>query len=132
MRENLDPFEEHSDSEVWDALALVQLESLIEEFEFKLNQPIEEGATVFSVGQKQLICLARAVLRKNRILVMDEATANVDMKTDALIQKIIKKQFAGCTVVTVAHRLDTIIDSDRVLVLSNGRVKEFGRPHELL
>ena len=84
------------------------------------------------MGQKQLVCLARAILRKNKILVLDEATANVDMETDALIQQTIKEKFKNCTVLTVAHRLDTIIESDRVLVLNHGNVEEYDHPHTLL
>uniref|UniRef100_A0A3B4B714 ABC transporter domain-containing protein n=1 Tax=Periophthalmus magnuspinnatus TaxID=409849 RepID=A0A3B4B714_9GOBI len=86
----------------------------------------------FSVGQRQLVCLARAVLRKNRILVIDEATANVDPRTDELIQKTIRQKFKACTVVTIAHRLNTIIDSDRILVLDNGVIQELDRPVTLL
>ena len=87
---------------------------------------------MFSVGQKQLICLARAILRKNRILVMDEATANVDMDTEGLIQQKIQEKFSSCTVVTIAHRLETVIESDRILVLREGEAIEFGHPHDLL
>ena len=132
MRENLDPFSHYSDQEVWEALEDVQLKYVIEQFESKLQEPVSEGASVFSVGQKQLICLARAILRKNRIIVLDEATANVDMETDRLIQETIKRKFSDCTVITVAHRLETVITSDRILVLSHGRVKEYGHPHQLL
>ena len=78
------------------------------------------------------MCLARAILQKNKILILDEATANVDMETDSLIQDTISKKFSNCTVLTIAHRLDTIIKSDRVLVLSQGEIKEFGHPRNLL
>ena len=132
MRENLDPFSHYSDKEVWDALEDVQLKHVVYAFEKKLEEPISEGSSVFSVGQKQLVCLARAILRKNKILVLDEATANVDMDTDALVQKTIKEKFKSCTVLTVAHRLDTIIESDRILVLSHGMVVEYDPPHSLL
>ena len=132
VRENLDPFAQYTDKEVWEALEDVQLKHVVDGFKQKLEEPIAEGASVFSVGQKQLICLARAILRKNKILVLDEATANVDMETDALIQETIKRKFSHCTILTVAHRLDTIIRSDRILVLSHGKVKEYDHPHTLL
>lgn len=93
---------------------------------------INSGGSNLSVGQKQLICLARAVLKKTRILIIDEATANVDYKTDQIIQKTIREQFSECTVLTIAHRLATVVDSSRILCLSEGEVKDFDKPSVLL
>ena len=132
MRYNLDPFDEYNDDKLWMALEEVKLKELIKEMPSGLNTKITEGGTNFSVGQRQLVCLARAILRENKILVMDEATANVDPQTDGLIQKTIRQKFAECTVLTIAHRLNTVIDSDRILVMDAGRCVEFGTPHELL
>lgn len=106
----------------------VELKSAINGLQFMVT----EGGSNFSVGQRQLVCLARAILRNNKILVLDEATANVDPQTDALIQKTIRRRFADCTVLTVAHRLHTIMDSDRVLVMEGGYAKEFDIPYKLL
>uniref|UniRef100_T1IZ29 ABC transporter domain-containing protein n=1 Tax=Strigamia maritima TaxID=126957 RepID=T1IZ29_STRMM len=97
-----------------------------------LDTEIQGGGHNLSVGQRQLLCLARAILRNNKILILDEATANVDHETDVLIQETIRTQFKTCTVLTVAHRLNTIIDSDRVMVLSEGKLMEFDSPYELL
>jgi ATP-binding cassette subfamily C (CFTR/MRP) protein 4 len=132
MRYNLDPFEEYSDDKLWSALEEVNLKKIIKEMPAGLNTKITEGGTNFSVGQRQLVCLARAILRENKILVMDEATANVDLETDALIQKTIRHKFADCSVLTIAHRLNTIMDSDRILVMDAGKCVEFASPHELL
>ena len=89
---------------------------------------ISKGGTNFSVGEKQLLCLARALLEKNKVIILDEATANVDFATDRLIQETIRSRFRGCTVITIAHRVDTILDYDRVLVFEGGRVVEFDKP----
>ncbi|XP_037318658.2 ATP-binding cassette sub-family C member 4-like isoform X2 [Pungitius pungitius] len=132
MRKNLDPFEQHSDEELWKALEEVQLKPVVEELPGKLETVLAESGANFSVGQRQLVCLARAVLRKNRILVIDEATANVDPRTDALIQKTIRDKFSECTVLTIAHRLNTIVDSDRILVLDSGTIQELASPFTLL
>ncbi|XP_043928932.1 ATP-binding cassette sub-family C member 4 isoform X2 [Protopterus annectens] len=132
MRKNLDPFNEYSDEVLWNALKEVQLKEVVEELPYKIETELAESGSNFSVGQRQLVCLARAILRKNRILIIDEATANVDPRTDELIQKTIREKFAECTVLTIAHRLNTIIDSDRILVLDAGRIKEFDEPFVIL
>uniref|UniRef100_A0A8C4HL03 Multidrug resistance-associated protein 4 n=1 Tax=Dicentrarchus labrax TaxID=13489 RepID=A0A8C4HL03_DICLA len=132
MRKNLDPFNQHTDEELWNALREVQLKSVVEELPGKLETVLAESGSNFSVGQRQLVCLARAVLRKNRILIIDEATANVDPRTDELIQKTIREKFRECTVLTIAHRLNTIIDSDRILVLDAGNIHAYDEPYTLL
>ncbi|XP_061652415.1 multidrug resistance-associated protein 4 isoform X2 [Phyllopteryx taeniolatus] len=132
MRKNLDPFSQHSDEELWNALKEVQLKGVVEELPGKLETVLAESGSNFSVGQRQLVCLARAILRKNRILIIDEATANVDPRTDELIQRTIREKFQECTVLTIAHRLNTIIDSDRILVLDAGRIHAYDEPYTLL
>ncbi|XP_029303230.1 LOW QUALITY PROTEIN: multidrug resistance-associated protein 4-like [Cottoperca gobio] len=132
VRKNLDPFSQHSDEELWNALEEVQLMSAVEELPGKLETVLAESGSNFSVGQRQLVCLARAILRNNRILVIDEATANVDPSTDKRIQKTIRDKFRECTVLTIAHRLNTIVDSDRILVMGGGTIQELDRPFALL
>nr|XP_039260104.1 multidrug resistance-associated protein 4-like [Styela clava] len=132
MRRNIDPFNNYSDEDLWNALEQVQLKEFVESFPMRLNTEIVESGSNLSVGQRQLVCLARAVLRKSKILVIDEATANVDIRTDRLIQETIRRKFKQCTVITIAHRINTIIDSDKILVLEEGQVKEFDKPSVLL
>jgi len=132
MRMNLDPFEKYSDDQIWKALELAHLKHFVQELPTALLHPISEGGENLSVGQRQLVCLARAVLRKTKILVLDEATAAVDLETDDLIQKTIREEFKDSTVLTIAHRLNTIMDSTRVMVLDKGEVVEFDSPPNLL
>ncbi|XP_010936069.1 ABC transporter C family member 5 isoform X1 [Elaeis guineensis] len=132
IRGNLDPLEEHSDHEVWQALDKCQLGEVIRQKEQKLDALVLENGDNWSVGQRQLVSLGRALLKQAQILVLDEATASVDTATDNLIQKIIRTEFRDCTVCTIAHRIPTVIDSDLVLVLNDGRVAEFDSPLRLL
>ncbi|XP_031344905.1 probable multidrug resistance-associated protein lethal(2)03659 [Photinus pyralis] len=128
IRSNLDPNEEFTDRELWRALDEVHLKRIVLDLEMR----IYEGGTNFSVGQRQLISLARALLCDNNVLVLDEATANMDPHTDKLIQQIIKETFCNCTVITIAHRLNTIMDSDKILVMDSGKVVEYDAPEALL
>ncbi|KAG8042341.1 hypothetical protein G9C98_004975 [Cotesia typhae] len=126
LRRNLDPFEQYPDNILWSALEDVELK------EMGLEGHVNEGGSNLSVGQRQLVCLARAIVRNNKVLVLDEATANVDPRTDEFIQKAIRRKFADCTVLTIAHRLNTVMDSDRILVMDAGSAVEFDHPHVLL
>ncbi|CAH1183163.1 unnamed protein product [Phaedon cochleariae] len=132
LRKNLDPFDEYKDEILWDALEQVELKNAVTDLPSALESKMAEGGSNFSVGQRQLVCLARAIVRNNKVLVLDEATANVDPHTDSLIQQTIRKRFADCTVLTIAHRLHTIMDSDKVLVMDAGKCVEFDHPHLLL
>uniref|UniRef100_A0A8C1I4P1 Multidrug resistance-associated protein 1 n=1 Tax=Cyprinus carpio carpio TaxID=630221 RepID=A0A8C1I4P1_CYPCA len=132
LRMNLDPFDGYTDEEVWRALELAHLKNFVSGLPDKLNHECSEGGENLSLGQRQLVCLARALLRKTKILVLDEATAAVDLETDNLIQSTIRTQFEDCTVLTIAHRLNTIMDYTRVLVLDKGHMAEFGSPSNLI
>ncbi|KAG4106141.1 P-loop containing nucleoside triphosphate hydrolase protein [Neocallimastix lanati (nom. inval.)] len=132
IRFNMDPFDEHTDQEIWEALENAGLKQTISELENKLEAEVRGNGENFSVGQRQLLCLARAMIRNSRILVMDEATASVDIETDAIIQKALRTKFNEVTVLTIAHRLNTIIDYDKILVLSKGEVLEYDTPKNLL
>ncbi|XP_014216231.1 probable multidrug resistance-associated protein lethal(2)03659 [Copidosoma floridanum] len=132
LRKNLDPLGEYSDDELWQALDDVGMRRGLDQATTGLETRVAEGGSNFSVGQRQLLCLARAVLRRTRILVLDEATANVDPFTDDLIHKTVKKKFDSCTILTIAHRLHTVIDSDRLIVMDSGVIVEFDHPFILL
>ncbi|CAH8631022.1 unnamed protein product [Schistosoma margrebowiei] len=138
LRFNLDPFNHYTDEAIWHALELANLKSFIKDANnnndanYGLDMNISEGGSNISLGQRQLVCLARALLRHTSILVLDEATAAIDMQTDHLIQETIRREFSSCTVITIAHRLNTVLDYDRILVLEDGQMKELDSPKMLL
>lgn len=132
VRFNLDPFNNHTDEEIWNVLEAVEMKDTVMSFPGKLEEPVADGGENFSMGQRQLICIARVLLRKPKVLVMDEATASVDNETDALVQRMIRDKFKNCTVLTIAHRLHTVIDSDRIMLLNAGNLMEFDDPQKLI
>ncbi|CAG2256927.1 ABC transporter ecdL,ATP-binding cassette transporter abc1,Uncharacterized ABC transporter ATP-binding protein YwjA,ABC transporter C family member 15,Multidrug resistance-associated protein 4,Multidrug resistance-associated protein 6,ABC transporter C family member 10,ABC transporter atnG,ABC transporter C family member 4,ABC transporter C family member 12,ATP-binding cassette sub-family C member 11,Multiple drug resistance-associated protein-like transporter 1,Putative uncharacterized protein YKR104W,ABC len=132
LRMNIDPFSSYTDEELWKALEHAHLKTFVSNLPEGLQHECSEGGENLSVGQRQLVCLARALLRKTKILVLDEATAAVDLETDDLIQNTIRTEFSDCTILTIAHRLNTIMDYTRVMVLDAGIIKEFDSPNNLL
>ncbi|KAJ1259572.1 hypothetical protein BS78_10G166500 [Paspalum vaginatum] len=132
VRNNLDPLGLHSDQEIWEALEKCQLKTAIRSTPALLDTVVSDDGDNWSAGQRQLFCLGRVLLRRNKILVLDEATASIDSATDAILQKVIRQQFSSCTVITIAHRVPTVTDSDRVMVLSYGKLLEYETPVKLL
>eukprot|EP00743_Colponemidia_sp_Colp-15_P012774 GILK01014639.1.p1 GENE.GILK01014639.1~~GILK01014639.1.p1 ORF type:complete len:626 (+),score=96.92 GILK01014639.1:859-2736(+) len=132
LRFNLDPFGEYADEKLYEIIRQVYLMDTVQRSGNGLEMNLSENGENLSVGERQLVCIGRALLRKSKVLVMDEATASVDSQTDSLIQRTIRTGFASCTVLTIAHRLHTVIDNDRVMVLDRGRIAELDTPATLL
>ncbi|XP_076902409.1 ABC transporter C family member 8-like [Bidens hawaiensis] len=132
IRTNLDPLGLHSDDEIWKALEKCQLKTTIRSLSNLLDSSVSDEGENWSAGQRQLFCLGRVLLRRNKILVLDEATASIDSATDVILQRIIREEFSSCTVITVAHRVPTVIDSDKVMVLSFGKMMEYDEPSKLI
>ncbi|KAI9086573.1 hypothetical protein K1719_031434 [Acacia pycnantha] len=132
VRYNMDPLSQHSDQEIWEVLGKCQLREAVREKEGGLDSSVVEAGSNWSMGQRQLFCLGRALLRRSRILVLDEATASIDNATDSILQKTIRSEFADCTVVTVAHRIPTVMDCTKVLSISDGKLVEYDEPMTLM
>ncbi|KAK2168341.1 hypothetical protein NP493_1234g00004 [Ridgeia piscesae] len=132
LRDNLDPFGRYRDSQIWSALRKTNLETTVAAMADTLDYDVGENGDMLSVGQRQLLCLARALLAKTKIVILDEATAAVDVATDQVIQRTIRQELAECTVITVAHRLNTVLQYDRLMVLEAGQIREFDSPRRLL
>jgi len=132
LKSNLDPFEEFTDEELWDAIRTCKLEKEVSSYPLGLNHAVDENGSNISLGQKQMFCLVRAVLRGSPILVLDEATASLDLATDALMQQTIREVFHDRTILTIAHRIETILDYDKILYLDDGKILEFEDTKTLL
>jgi ATP-binding cassette subfamily C (CFTR/MRP) protein 1 len=132
LRENLDPNSEYLDQEIWAALVLSNMKSTVTSMPAGLYSEVGENGNSFSAGQRQLLCLTRALLRRSKLLILDEPTSSVDIETDTAIQTTVKKVFRHCTTITIAHRISSILDCDRVMVLDSGSIVEFDNPRILI
>uniref|UniRef100_A0A4W5KZE0 ATP-binding cassette sub-family C member 5 n=1 Tax=Hucho hucho TaxID=62062 RepID=A0A4W5KZE0_9TELE len=132
VRSNLDPFNQYAEELIWDALERTHMKECVSQLPLKLESEVVENGENFSVGERQLLCVARVLLRQCKVLILDEATAAMDSETDSLIQETIRNAFQDCTTLTIAHRLHTVLNCDRIMVLNQGQVVEFDEPSNLL